>query len=161
MKIHDSVFLAPGCTVVGDVEIGENSSVWYGAVIRGDKPIRIGKGCSIQDNAVFHAELDHSIHVGDNVTIGHGAIVHGCTVGDNTLVGMGAIILNDAVVGKNCIIGAGALVTGKKVIPDGSLVMGSPAVIKREVTQEELDRNLVNAAHYVELAQQYKAKYSG
>ena len=160
MKIHESVFVAPGSTIVGDVEIGENSSVWYGAVIRGDKPIRIGKNCSIQDNAVFHAEYDHEIHMGDNVTVGHGAIVHGCTVGDNTLIGMGAIILNDAVVGKNCIIGAGSLVTGRKVIPDGSLVMGSPAVIKREVTSQELEGNLASAEHYVELGRQYKERYS-
>ena len=160
--ISPDAFVAETAVLIGDVTVGPDSSVWYGAVIRGDcSAITVGRGTSIQDNAVLHTEKDRPLAIGDNVTVGHASLVHCASVGSNTLVGMGAIILNDAVVGKNCIIGAGALVTGKKVIPDGSLVMGSPAVIKREVTQEELDRNLVNAAHYVELAQQYKAKYSG
>ena len=156
IHLHESAFLAPGAVAVGDVEIGENASVWYNATLRGDSPLRIGARTNIQDNAVLHAEPGHEVHEGEDVSIGHGAIVHGCRVGSNTLIGMGAIILNDAVIGSNCLIGAGALVTQGKVIPDGSLVIGSPAVVKRALNEEEIAAIRENAVEYLRLMKEYK-----
>ena len=156
IHLHETAFLAPGAVAVGDVEIGENASVWYNATLRGDSPLRIGARTNIQDNAVLHAEPGHEVHVGEDVSIGHGAIVHGCRVGSNTLIGMGAIILNDAVIGSNCLIGAGALVTQGKVIPDGSLVIGSPAVVKRALNEEEIAAIRENAVEYLRLMKEYK-----
>ena len=156
IHLHESAFLAPGAVAVGDVEIGENASVWYNATLRGDSPLRIGARTNIQDNAVLHAEPGHEVYVGEDVSIGHGAIVHGCRVGSNTLIGMGAIILNDAVIGSNCLIGAGALVTQGKVIPDGSLVIGSPAVVKRALNEEEIAAIRENAVEYLRLMKEYK-----
>ena len=142
-------YMAPNATVVGDVTLGENVSIWYGAVVRGDNgAITIGDGTNIQDNAVLHDGLT----IGKNCTVGHGAIVHGCTVGDNCLIGMGSILLNGAVLGDNCIVGAGALVTGKTKAPAGSLLVGSPARVVKAVTEEQIKENAHNAQHYRELA---------
>ena len=142
-------FIAPNATGVGDVTLGENASVWYGAVIRGDMgAISIGAGSNIQDNCVIHEQVT----IGRDCTIGHGAIVHGCTVGDRCLVGMGAIILNGAVLGDDCLVGAGALVTGKINAPAGSLVLGSPAKVVREVTDKEKEATMEDARQYVALA---------
>ena len=144
------IYIAPNATVVGDVHLGENVSVWYGAVLRGDNgAITVGENTNIQDNAVLH----DGVTVGRNCTIGHGAIVHGCTVGDNCLIGMGAIVLNGAVLGDNCIVGAGALVTGKTNAPAGSLLLGSPAKVVKSVSPEQIEGNRHSAQHYVELAQ--------
>lgn len=152
-KIADSVFLAEGCRVIGNVEIGENSSVWYNAVVRGDSSaIVIGENTNIQDNAVLHEDLKHILKIGDCVTIGHGAIVHGCTIGNNVLIGMGAIILDGAQIGNNCIIGAGTLITQNKIIPEGSMVYGNPAKVVRELTQEEKASIAESAKHYCEEA---------
>ena len=119
MQIHDTVFIAPGAVVLGDVTIGKNSGIWYNAVVRGDRDsIVIGKESNIQDNAVVHLGSGYPVEIGDHVTIGHGAIVHGCKIGDNTMIGMGAILMNGCKIGKNCIIGAGALVTQNVEIPD-------------------------------------------
>ncbi len=153
----DSTLVFPGAVVVGDVKLGEDCSVWYNAVIRGDEaPIVIGDGSNVQDNAVLHVSEGHPLTVGRDVTVGHGAILHSCTVGDNTLIGMGAIVLDDAVIGRNCIIAAGALVTGRTVIPDGSMVMGSPAKVKRELTQEEMAGIAENARVYRKLKEGYR-----
>lgn len=153
MNIHETVYIAPGAAVLGDVTIGENSSVWYNATVRGDcGSIRIGAGTNIQDNAVIHTGRGFPVKIGDHVTVGHGAIVHGCTVGDNTLVGMGAILMNGCSVGNNCIIGAGALVTQKVTIPDNSLVLGNPGKVKRQVLEAEVKANLANAEAYVKEA---------
>ena len=136
MQIHDTAFIAPGAVVQGDVTIGENSGIWYNAVVRGDRDsIVIGKESNIQDNAVVHLGSGYPVEIGDHVTIGHGAIVHGCKIG------------------KNCIIGAGALVTQNVEIPDNSLVVGNPGKVKRAVTEEEIRWNLENARIYVEEAQ--------
>lgn len=136
MQIHDTAFIAPGAVVLGDVTIGENSGIWYNAVVRGDRDsIVIGKASNIQDNAVVHLGSGYPVEIGDHVTIGHGAIVHGCKIG------------------KNCIIGAGALVTQNVEIPDNSLVVGNPGKVKRAVTEEEIRWNLKNAHIYVEEAQ--------
>ncbi len=144
------IYIAKNATVVGDVRLGENVSIWYNAVLRGDSgAITVGAGTNIQDGAVLHEETT----VGKNCTVGHGAIVHGCTVGDNCVIGMGAIVLNGAKIGSNCIVGAGALVTGKMDAPDGSLILGSPAKVVKEVTAEQIADNAHSAAHYIKLAQ--------
>lgn len=148
-NIAEWVYLAEGAKIVGDVTIGEGSSVWYNAVIRGDSnPIVIGENTNVQDNAVLHVSHSHAMFIGDNVTIGHGAIVHGCTIGNNVLIGMGAIILDGAVIEDNCIIGAGALVTQNKMISSGSLAFGNPAKVMRQITEEEKDSILENANEY-------------
>ncbi len=144
-----AVYIAKNATVVGDVRLGENVSIWYNAVLRGDSgAITVGAGTNIQDGATVHEETA----LGKNCTVGHGAIVHGCTLGDNCVVGMGAVILNGAKIGNNCIVGAGALVTGKMDAPDGALILGSPAKVVKEVTAEQIADNARNAAHYIELA---------
>ena len=156
--IHPSAFVAPGAVVRGEVHLAENSSVFYNAVLRGDRaPISIGEGTNIQDNCVVHVEYDLPVTVGKNVTVGHGAILHGCTVGDETLIGMGAIVLNGAQIGKGCLIGAGALVTQNAVIPDGCMAVGSPARVKRPLTPEEMDGLRQSAADYRQEAQACKA----
>lgn len=142
-------FIAPNATVVGDVTLGENASVWYGAVIRGDMgAISIGAGSNVQDNCVIHEKVT----IGKDCTVGHGAIVHGCTVGDRCLIGMGAVILNGAVLGDDCLVGAGALVTGKINAPAGSLVLGSPAKVVRPVTEKEKEATMEDARQYIALA---------
>ncbi len=159
-KIHPSVFVAPTATVVGNVCIGAHSSVFFGAVLRSEEDeITIGEDTNIQDNCVVHIDRGLPVHVGSGCTVGHSAILHSCTVGDNTLVGMGAIVLNGAVVGSNCIIGAGALVPQNAVIPDGSLVIGMPAKVRRAVTDEEIAANRASAVMYREEAAAYKAQY--
>lgn len=156
--IHPSAFVAPGAVVRGEVHLAENSSVFYNAVLRGDRaPISIGEGTNIQDNCVVHVEYDLPVTAGKNVTVGHGAILHGCTVGDETLIGMGAIVLNGAQIGKSCLIGAGALVTQNAVIPDGCMAVGSPARVKRPLTPEEMDGLRRSAADYRQEAQACKA----
>lgn len=156
--IHPSAFVAPGAVVRGEVHLAENSSVFYNAVLRGDRaPISIGEGTNIQDNCVVHVEYDLPVTVGKNVTVGHGAILHGCTIGDETLIGMGTIVLNGAQIGKSCLIGAGALVTQNAVIPDGCMAVGSPARVKRPLTPEEMDGLRQSAADYRQEAQACKA----
>ena len=146
----NTVYIAPDAVITGDVILGENVSIWYGAVLRGDDGrITVGAGTNIQDRCILHEKTV----LGKNCTVGHGAIVHGCTIGDNTLVGMGAIVLTGAVIGSNCVIGAGALVTGKTVAPDGSLILGSPAKVVKPATAEQIEENRTGTAHYIELAQ--------
>lgn len=149
-QMHPSVKIAAGAVVTGDVILGEDSSVWYNAVIRGDmEPIVIGNRTNIQDGCVLHVDHGYPLKLGNGVTVGHGAILHGCTVGDNSLIGMGAIVLNDAKIGKDCLIGAGALIPQGMEVPDGSLVIGFPAKVKRALTPEEIRHNTENANDYV------------
>jgi carbonic anhydrase/acetyltransferase-like protein (isoleucine patch superfamily) len=151
-KIHDDTFIAESADVLGDVTIGEGSSMWYSSVARGDMSyIIIGKCTNIQDNASVHVDTNQPCEIGDYVTIGHNAVVHGCKIGNNSLIGMGSIILNGAVIGDNCIIGAGALVTEGTVIPPNSLVMGSPGKVKKEVSEEQIKTVRQNAIRYEEL----------
>ncbi|PIN69726.1 gamma carbonic anhydrase family protein [Candidatus Woesearchaeota archaeon CG11_big_fil_rev_8_21_14_0_20_43_8] len=158
-KIHDSCFIADNATMIGDVVIAENSSVWFGAVIRGDEnSIRIDRNTNIQDNVVLHISLDHSLHIGENVTIGHGAIVHGCTIKSDSMIAMGAIIMDGAKIGRNCIIGAGAVVTENMDIPDGSIIVGIPAKVLRKATEDDRKRIQKNWQEYVELAKVHKKK---
>ena len=146
-----AAFVAPNATVQGDVILKAGSTVWYGAVLRGDDgQLIIGENSNVQDNAVLHCDPGGQVVLGKNVTVGHSAIVHGCTVGDNSLIGMHATILNHAVVGRNCIIGAGALVPEGMVIPDNSVAVGVPARVIKQVSAAQVEANLHNAAHYVE-----------
>ncbi len=150
-------YIAPGAHVIGNVALGEGASVWHNAVVRADhKKITIGAGSNVQDNATLHIERHNDIEIGTGVTIGHNAIVHGCIIGDDCLIGMGAIVLTGAVIGKNCIIGAGALIPENAVIEDGSVVVGCPGKVRRQVTDDDIKMIKENAAHYVELANEYK-----
>jgi carbonic anhydrase/acetyltransferase-like protein (isoleucine patch superfamily) len=138
-QIHASAYVTDSATVIGKVVLKEDSSIWYGATLRGDnEPIVIGVGSNVQEGAVLHTDPGSPLTVGDNVTIGHQAMLHGCTVGDGSLIGIQAVVLNDAVIGQNCLIGACALVTTGTKIPDRSLVMGSPAKVIRELTDDEI-----------------------
>ena len=150
-KISPSANIVKESTIMGDVTVGENCTILFYAVLRGnDNKIVVGDGTNIQDNCTLHTSLVDPVILGKNVTVGHNAIVHGCRVGDNTLIGMGATIMNGTVIGKNCLIAAGSLVLEHQNIPDGSLVMGSPAKVKRKLTDDEI-KNLENsAAHYIE-----------
>lgn len=155
-RIHPTVFVASNATVLGDITIGAESSVFFGAVLRAEhERVVIGARTNIQDNCVLHNDVSFPLVVGDDCTIGHGVILHGCTVGDNTLIGMGAIVLNGAVIGRNCIIGAGAVVPQNAVIPDGSLVLGMPGKVRRQVREEEVAENLDSARRYVVKARDY------
>jgi len=156
-QIDPTAFVADTATIVGDVQVGPRSSIWFGAVLRGDVfHIRIGEDTSIQDNTVIHVTHDqYATQVGSQVTVGHSVTLHGCTVGDRCIVGMGAIILDQAVIGDRCIVGAGALVTPGTKIPPGHLAVGSPARPKRPLTDDELAWLEASAAHYVELRNVY------
>jgi gamma-carbonic anhydrase len=148
-KIGVGVYIARGAVVVGDVTLGEHSSVWYNAVLRGDiNRIVVGKYTNIQDNAVLHLEDDLPCVLGDYVTVGHSAIVHACTVGDESLIGMGSVVLDGAVIGRQCLVGAKALVTMGTTIPDGSLVLGAPAKVVRALTDEERRKLRYSAEKY-------------
>ena len=150
-QVGERVFLAEGACLVGDISIGDDSSVFYNAVLRGDlAEIKIGKRTNIQDNVCIHVSTGVGVSIGDEVTIGHGAVLHGCTIEDNVLVGMGAIIMDGALVMKNCIIGAGALVTAGKNFPEGSLVMGAPAQIIRTLTADEIKNVKTGVEHYLD-----------
>ena len=131
-QVAEDSWIAPDANVIGKIVIQEGASIWFGATLRGDnEEIVIGKGSNVQENTIMHTDMGYPLTVGEGCTIGHKALLHGCTIGDNTLIGMGAVILNGAKIGKNCLIGANALITENKVIPDGSLVMGSPGKVVR------------------------------
>ncbi len=152
-KISANVFVAENASIIGEVCIEEKSSVWFGAVIRGDEgAIEIGARTNVQDNATIHSNTK----IGNGVTVGHNAIVHGCEVSDNVLIGMGAVILDGAKIGEGSIVGAGALVTGNKAFPPKSLILGSPAKLVRELTDEEILSVSENAKEYEKLAEKYK-----
>lgn len=154
-----AAFVAPNASVIGDVVLEPDSSVWFGAVLRGDDGrITVGRGSNVQDNAVLHCDVGGGVTLGENVTVGHSAIVHGCTVGDGTLVGMHATLLNHCSVGKNCIIGAGALVPEGMVIPDGMVALGVPARVRGPVTEAQRAASARNAAHYIRAAKEYAAE---
>jgi len=157
-RVAADSFVAQSAAVIGDVEIGERSSIWYGAVLRGDvESIRIGSETSIQDNAVIHVDSSgFGTVVGDRVTVGHNVVLHGCRIGDDALIGIGSIVLNGAEVGEGAIIGAGSLVTPGTKIPAGMLALGSPARVKRPVTEEEKRHTRAGVANYVQLAREHR-----
>lgn len=158
-QIDASVFIAPSATVVGDVTIGENSSVWFGAVVRGDfQPVKIGKNTNIQDNATVHVMTNESTTIGDEVSIGHNAIIHARNIGNNCLIGMGSIVLGYVEIGDNVVIGAGTMITQHKKIPSNSLVFGTPAQIIRALRDDEIEALRQSAINYSEVAKQYKAE---
>ena len=144
-----SIYIAPNATVVGDVQLEENANIWYGAVLRGDSGrIIVGEGSNIQDNCIVHEQTT----LGKYCTVGHGAILHGCTVGDHCMIGMGAIVLDGVILEEGCLVGAGALVTGKTYAPAGSVLLGSPARVVKQVTAEQAEGQRRNAQHYIQLA---------
>ncbi len=157
-RLAASVFAADGAVIVGDVEIGEDSSVWFGTVVRGDvNRVRIGARTNLQDHTVVHVTAGtHPTTIGDDVTVGHRAVLHGCTVHDRCLVGIGAIVLDGAVIGPDAMIGAGALVPPGMVVPSGKLVLGAPARVKRDLTPDELASLRASAARYVGYAARYR-----
>ena len=142
-------WVAPNATIIGDVTLEKNSSVWFNAVIRGDNEnIHVGEGSNVQDGSVLHTDPGCPLRIGKDVTIGHIVMLHGCTIGDNSLIGIGAVILNNAKIGNNCIIGAKALITENKEIPDNSLVVGAPGRVVRKLTDDEIGKITENAKHY-------------
>ena len=148
-QVGDNAWVAPNATVIGDVRLGKNASIWWNATLRGDNdPIHIGENSNIQDNSVLHTDPGIPLVVGKNVTVGHRVILHGCTVGDNSLIGINAVVLNHAVIGKNCIIGANALIPEGKVIPDNSVVMGSPGKVVKTLDDAAAAKLKQNALHY-------------
>lgn len=157
-QIAATAYIDPSAQVIGDVIIGERSSVWPNVTIRGDtNSIRIGNETSIQDNSVLHCDpAPFGLEVGSRVTVGHQAMLHGCVIGDDCLIGIGAIVLNGARIGKGCVIAAGAVIAEGAQIPDYSMVMGVPGKVKREITKEERERFRLNADHYVEAARIYR-----
>ena len=155
-RIAPSAWVAPNASVMGDVTLGERVSIWFGAVLRGDiDRISIGAGSNIQDGSVCHADPGRPLLVGEHVTVGHMVMLHGCTIGDHCLIGIGAVVMNGAVIGKNSVVGAGSLVTEGKEFPEGSLIMGSPAKVVRQLDAAALEKLQQNAANYVKNGQRY------
>ena len=156
VETHPESWTAPTATLIGKVRLEEGASVWFNAVLRGDNElILIGKHSNVQDGAVMHTDMGYPLTLGTGVTIGHNAMLHGCTVGDYSLIGINAVILDGAKIGKHCIIGANSLIGEGKEIPDGSLVMGSPGKVVRDLTDEQKKLLEASAAHYVKNGQRY------
>jgi carbonic anhydrase/acetyltransferase-like protein (isoleucine patch superfamily) len=157
--IDESVFLADTATIIGRVTLEQNTSVWFGATLRGDnEPIVVGTDSNVQEGAVLHADPGFPLTIGEGVTIGHQAMLHGCTIGDGSLIGIQAVVLNGAVIGRNCLVGAGALVTEGKQFPDNSVILGSPAKAVRQVTDADIARMRGSAASYTDRREFYKAQ---
>ena len=157
-QIHESAWVAESAQVMGRIELEQDASVWFGAVLRGDnEPIRIGRCSNIQDGSVLHSDVGQPMTVGPYVTVGHQAMLHGCTIGEGSLIGIGAIVLNGARIGKNCLVGAGALVTEGKEFADGSMILGSPARVVRQLTNEQIAGIRRNVLGYVDNARHFKA----
>jgi carbonic anhydrase/acetyltransferase-like protein (isoleucine patch superfamily) len=155
--IDPTAFVAPGAVVVGEVTIGAEASIWFGAVVRGDsEAIRIGRQTNVQDGCILHADRGYPCTLGDRVTLGHGAIVHGATVEDDCLIGMRAVVMNGAKIGRGSIVAVGSIVTEGTQVPPGSVVMGQPAKVKREVGERDLERIRHAAEHYVAAAKVYR-----
>jgi carbonic anhydrase/acetyltransferase-like protein (isoleucine patch superfamily) len=156
-EIDASAYVAPSATVVGQVKLAAGTSVWFGTVLRGDnEPINIGPNSNVQDGAVLHTDPGYPMVLGEHVTVGHQAMLHGCTIGDGSLVGMQAVVLNGARIGRDCLVGAGALVTEGKEFPDRSLIVGSPAKVVRELSDEAVAGLRRTAQNYVERSRQYR-----
>jgi len=157
-QLAEGAWVADSAQVVGRVELGENASVWFGVVLRGDTELlRIGRNSNVQDGSVVHADPGFPVVLGDNVTVGHQVMLHGCTVGDGSLIGIQSVVLNGAKIGRNCLVGAGSLITEGKEFPDGSLIMGTPAKAVRQLTPEQIAGVHRAAEHYVENARRFKA----
>jgi carbonic anhydrase/acetyltransferase-like protein (isoleucine patch superfamily) len=158
--MSESAWVADSAQVMGRVDLAAHSSVWFGAVIRGDtESIHIGEGSNIQDGSVLHADIGQPIRVGKHVTVGHKVMLHGCIIGDESLIGIGAIVLNGVKIGKNCLVGAGSLVTEGKEFPDGSMIMGTPAKVERSLSPEQIQGLRMSAKHYIENAERYRSEF--
>ena len=159
-QLAEQVYIAENASVIGNVTLGRRASVWFGTVIRGDNvAITIGEDTNIQDNSTLHCAPGMPLQVGARVTVGHNVVLHSCTVEDDCLIGMGAVIMNRAVIGKNSIVGAGALVTEGKVFPENSLIVGSPAKVKRKLTEADIAAIRESAEEYLQLAKEYQHEY--
>ncbi len=153
-----SAWVADSAEVIGRVTLCEDVSVWFNAVLRGDSDtLTVGAGSNIQDGSVLHADTGFPLQIGERVTVGHQVMLHGCVIGDESLIGIGAVVLNGVRIGRNCIVGAGALVTEGKSFPDGSLIVGAPAKLVRELTPEQIAGLKASAAHYVNNGRRYRA----
>ena len=158
-RVAMSAYVAPSASIVGNAVLADRSSVWFGAILRGDNEIiSIGADSNVQDAAVMHTDPGYPLMVGDNVSIGHQAMLHGCTVGDGSLIGIQAVVLNAAVIGKGCLVGAGAVVTERKIFADGTLILGAPAKVVRELEPEERDNIIKIAANYAARGAYYRAQ---
>ena len=156
-QLAESVWIAPNATVIGDVRLAENVSIWWNAVLRGDNdPITVGANSNIQDGSVLHTDIGVPMSIGANVTVGHMVMLHGCTIGDGCLIGIGAIVLNNATIGRECLIGANALIPEGKMIPDRSLVVGSPGRVVRQLTDADIAGIRAGNHHYLEHIQHYR-----
>jgi len=152
-------WIAPNAVVLGDVVLESGGSIWFGSVLRGDTDtLTVGENSNIQDGSILHADEGVPLTIGRDVTVGHKVMLHGCTIGDNTLIGIGAVVLNGAVIGRNCLIGAGALITEGKVIPDGSLVMGAPGKVIRDLSESQIQGITMSAGHYVQNWKRFAAQ---
>jgi len=161
-KVDPEAYVSPRSSLIGDIEIAADASIWEFAVLRADMNyIRVGKGTSIQDNCTVHTTVIHPTIIGDYVTAGHNCVIHACEIGDRTVVGMGSIVLDGAKVGNDCVIGAGSVVTNNTVIPDGSLVLGTPGKVVKEVPEGLRESFMVGARLYVELGKTHKTSGSG
>jgi carbonic anhydrase/acetyltransferase-like protein (isoleucine patch superfamily) len=157
-SVHPSAWVADSADVVGNVHLAADVSVWFATVIRGDnEPITVGEGTNIQDGSVLHSDSGKPLTLGKHVTVGHKVMLHGCTIGDESLIGIGAVVLNGARIGKNCLVGAGSLVTEGKEFPDGSMILGSPAKVVRQLTSEQIEGLRQSARHYIANAQHFRA----
>ena len=157
-ELDDESWIAPDANLIGKVRVAAGASVWFGCTLRGDNEyITVGPGSNVQDNCVLHTDMGYPLTIGRDCTIGHKAMLHGCTIGDESLIGMGATVLNGAKIGKNCLIGAGALITEGKEIPDGSLVMGAPGKIVRQLDGAAIEGLRKSAAGYQANAKRFRA----
>jgi len=155
--IAPTAWVADSAQVIGNVELGDGASVWFGAVLRGDNErLTVGAGTNIQDGTVVHSDHGFPVTLGANVTVGHQVMLHGCSVGDGSLIGIQAVVLNGAKIGRNCLVGAGSLVTEGKEFPDGSMIMGTPAKVVRQLTPEQIGALQQGAPHYVANARRYR-----
>ena len=157
-QVDSTAWIADSAQVMGHVTLGPDASVWFGCVLRGDtESMTIGEGSNIQDLTVMHADHGLPLTIGKHVTVGHKVMLHGCTIGDESLIGIGAVVLNGARIGKNCLVGAGSLVTEGKEFPDGSMIMGTPAKVVRQLTPEQIEGLRQSAQHYIDNARKFRA----
>jgi len=157
-RVAETAWVADSAEVMGNVVLGDNASIWFGAVLRGDnETLTIGAGTNVQDGSVLHSDHGQPLTLGERVTVGHKVVLHGCTVGDESLIGIGAVVLNGARIGKNCLVGAGALVTEGKEFPDGSMILGSPAKAVRQLTPEQMAGLRKSAQTYIDNARRFRA----
>ena len=155
--VDDNFWIAPNASVIGDVNLERDASIWFNAILRADnEPITIGEGSNVQDGAIIHTDPGFACNIGKKVTVGHMAMLHGCSIGDGSLIGIGSVVLNGAKIGKNCIIGSKALVTEGMDVPDGSMVLGIPGKIKKTLTEEEQSVVPLGAEHYIDNYKKYK-----